>query len=317
MTVLQKCGDLVSRRIRHDASLRDIAEVVDALSELLAKGESGDHDSFARYQDITYSLHTVREPRLRRTCRTITDHLYPVEEGFIPVEKLERLLPIDDFRGQVDEIIRQQSRVRHPMSMHLYEGEPTHQQLRRFLYHHWLRSSAFFSLIATFAARLDDIREAASLYQNLYEEAGEGDISGAHPLLLQKLLRYFDVPCDFGERSDMPEEQAYLNNRIRCVRTLQPGWGLAVLFAIEDVTSGNHRKIYELLRRREVPHEYCRFHEIHGTVDEAHAGELWELVAIKATNVEFQQAFLTSLQHHFRVNRRYFDALWKSMQALG
>ncbi|HFX2132824.1 TPA: HOASN domain-containing protein, partial [Pseudomonas aeruginosa] len=42
----------------------------------------------------------------------------------------------------------------------------------------------------------------------------------------------------------------------------------------------------------------------------------WQLIARRIPDVQFQNAFLTSLSQHFRVERAYYDAIWEEMQSV-
>jgi hypothetical protein len=164
--------------------------------------------------------------------------------------------------------------------------------------------------------RFENFEDSTPLYENLFDEAGNGDPNKAHPILLQNLLRYRDLPCDLDAESTMPEEQAYLNNRIRCLRHPDEAWGLALVYLLESVTAANHKKIYRMLEQAGIPADYLEFHYVHGFVDEVHSAELWGLVARRTDDGAFRKTFLRSALHHFEVTRQYYDAMWVEMQAL-
>ena len=202
------------------------------------------------------------------------------------------------------------------MSLHLFQGTPSHEEVKFFLHHHWIRSYNFYSLLAELAFRFDDIADASVFYRNLYGESGAESADRSHPALLAKLMEYFGIPLRIDFSSLNPLEKAYLNNRIRCVRHTDIAWGLALLYAVESVSRVNHLRIYELLQERGVPEEPSEFHRLHGTQDEIDTEELWQLISKFAGKEAFQRTFMQSLTQHFTINRRYFDVLWEEMQAL-
>ena len=69
-----------------------------------------------------------------------------------------------------------------------------------------------------------------------------------------------------------------------------------------------------MLRKAGVPEEACEFHRMHGMVDDGHAAHMWTSIQRHAASAGFRATFLRSLEHHFRLTDRYFDALWREMQ---
>ncbi len=118
---------------------------------------------------------------------------------------------------------------------------------------------------------------ASVLHRNLYDETGGEDSEQAHPFLLQRLLRHLGVPHGFHDRPELPEAQAYLNNRIRCARHPNRAWGLAVLYSLEAGTPATHGNIYALLQRFGVP-DAREFHRVHMSAAVEHARETAGLI---------------------------------------
>lgn len=245
----------------------------------------------------------------------MASQVYLVEDRFAPEPAGFSAVPVEEFRKKVDAEIEARSRVRHPMSVHLFQGTPPVEDVRFFLEHHWVRSYNFYSLLAELAFRFENIEDASVFYRNLYGEAGAETPERSHPALLSHLMTYFDIPLRIDFPALHPLEKAYLNNRIRCVRHTDVAWGLALLYAVESVSCVNHRRIYELLQRLGVPEQPSEFHRLHGTQDEIDTEEMWALIAKFAPSEDFQRKFMQSLARHFEINRAYFDLLWEQMQA--
>ena len=306
----------MSEALKPAAPMQLLMRAAESILKLAKRGLSGDSDSYAQYQALLLDLHLPGEARTEATRRWLASKIYEVEDGFVPEPTDFTLLPVDAFRERVDAEIASQTRVRHAMSLHLFQGNPSHEEVQFFLQHHWIRSYNFYSLLAELAFRFDDIADASVFYRNLYGEAGAESADRSHPALLAKLMEYFGIPLRIDFSSLNALEKAYLNNRIRCVRHTDTAWGLSLLYAVESVSRVNHLRIYELLQRRGIPEEPSEFHRLHGTQDEIDTEELWQLISKFAGKEAFQRTFMQSLAQHFAINRRYFDVLWQEMQAL-
>lgn len=307
-------GSLLAAALKPGANHSEVMLALEALLECTEKGLAGDAASYAQYQSCLLDLHLPGEPRTEPTRRWMASQVYLVEDKFAPALPNFSALPVDQFRERVDAEIAARSRVKHPMSIHLFEGMPPRQDVRFFLQHHWYRSYNFYSLLAELAFRFEAIEDASVFYRNLYGEAGAETPDRSHPALLSHLMTYFDIPLNIDFARLHPLEKAYLNNRIRCVRHTDVAWGLALLYAVESVSCVNHRRIYELLQRLDVPAEPSEFHRLHGMQDEIDTEEMWELIAKFAPSESFQRMFMQSLTRHFEINKAYFDMLWREMQ---
>lgn len=316
MTPPAESARLLAEALRPEGTLPQLLNATESILALVERGLSGDAESHAQYQTILMELHLPGEPRTEPTRRWLASQIYKVEDTFAPQLPTFQPLPAQDFRVHVDAEIAARTRVKHPMSVHLFQGTPSREEVRFFLHHHWIRSYNFYSLLAELAFRFEDIADASVFYRNLYGEAGAESADRSHPALLAKLMAYFQIPLRIDFQPLHAQEKAYLNNRIRCVRHTDIAWGLSLLYAVESVSRVNHLRIYELLQRQGIPEEYCEFHRLHGTQDEIDTEELWELISKFASNGAFQRTFMQSLTRHFEINRKYFDVLWAELQGL-
>ncbi len=312
------CADdasaLLAAALKPTATYSQVTLALEAILALTAKGLAGDAAAYAQYQSLLLELHIPGDARTEPTRRWMASQVYRMEDEFAPALSDFSALPVDQFREKVDAEIAARTRVKHPMSVHLFQGSPPLEDVRFFLQHHWNRSYNFYSLLAELAFRFEAIEDASVFYRNLYGEAGAEAPDRSHPALLSHLMTYFDIPLQVDFPALHPLEKAYLNNRIRCVRHTDVAWGLALLYAVESVSCVNHRRIYELLQRLGVPEEPSEFHRLHGTQDEIDTEEMWELIAKLAPSATFQRQFMQSLTRHFEINRAYFDMLWQQMQ---
>jgi pyrroloquinoline quinone (PQQ) biosynthesis protein C len=307
---------MLAEALRPESGLPQLLTAAESLLTLVDRGLSGDAESHAQYQTLLMELHLPGEPRTEPTRRWLASEIYRVEDKFAPQLPAFQPLPVESFRARVDDEIASRTRVKHPMSVHLFQGTPSREEVKYFLHHHWIRSYNFYRLLAELAFRFEDIDDASVFYRNLYGEAGAESAERSHPALLATLMKHFEIPLSIDFQPLHAQEKAYLNNRIRCVRHTNIAWGLALLYAVESVSRVNHLRIYELLQRQGIPEEYCEFHRLHGTQDEIDTEELWQLISKFAGSESFQRTFMQSLARHFDINRKYFDVMWQEMQGL-
>ena len=271
--------------------------------------------AFSAYHRLLWRLH-VHPERLHDPLRAwLASAGYDAEEATIPLPAVDPTLDQDGFIALICAEHEARSGLRHPMSAHLFEGDPPEfAELAIYLRHHWHRSRLFYRELADFSLGRD-LAAASVIFRNLYDEGGGEQTPKAHPFLLQKLLLHLRIPCGFADEPELPQALAYLSNRIRCSRRANAAWGLAVLFSLEYGTPTTHGNIYRLLRHFEVPEEFCEFHHLHMSADVEHARELVDLIRERVLSAEDRATFIASLRHHRALGRRYFDAIWREIQA--
>lgn len=289
------------------------ASAYTALRELAVRTFAGaDDDAATTYHGLVWDLHAPGDPRTYALRTWLVEAGYAVEEAHVPAVALTAALAPAELLARLDE--ERRAGPPHPMSEHLFRGAPTLGDLKIYLRHHWHRSRYFYREL-TELALTRPLGQASVLHRNLHEETGEDDPARAHPFLLQRLLGHLGVPRGFDDRPELPAAQAYLNNRIRCARRASPAWGLAVLWALEAGTPATHGEIWALLGRLGVPDDAREFHRVHMTADVAHAADTAALIGRVVTSPEDQATLIASLRYHRALGRRYFDAIWREIQA--
>lgn len=289
------------------------ASMLGALTELALKGSAS---AQAEYQQLLYILSLSDDVATALTRRWLANAIYRVEERFMPCADLTSPLSEEDFEQRLKREIAAQSREHHPMSQYVFAGKASRAQLQVFLRHQWFRTFRLYRDAADLLVNLTDVDEAAALARYLYGELGEEDERSSHPRLLAKLLKAIDLEADFAAISTLPEEIAYLNNRARSFRNPDAGWGLAVFYITELVVPGNHEKLYRALLQAGLSEEAAEYYKIHISLVPPRAKREWQLISRRIPDVAFQNAFLTSLAQHFRVERAYYDAVWKQLQSV-
>lgn len=312
-------AERVDEALCRGAAPRTVARAAEALAALAERATEQDEIAYAAYHAQLYELHERVDAETQATRRWLCHAGYAVEEARILRERaedsrfdVEDAAPLALRRRLVAEHERR-SGLRHPMSTHLFHGRPTRRDVLVYLEHHWYRSRGFHRELTELSLGLP-LTESRVVVANLHEELGEGQPGRAHPELLQRLLVHLQVPCTFDRRPSWPEAHAYLNNRVRCARSGEPAWGLAVMFALEYGTPATHGSIYELLARMGVPEPQREFHRIHMLGDEAHAEAFIEQILRLVVTPAARRILLVSLDHHRALGMRYFDRIWREIQ---
>jgi pyrroloquinoline quinone (PQQ) biosynthesis protein C len=300
--------------LRPGAPTATIGKFLDELEDLGRRGHAGDKEAYAAYQGTMFALHTNRDPATYTTRAWLASRMYPLEEEQIERVQLPEKLSWDDFVDRAKNEGSSKQRIAHPMSRHLFEGDPSLGAVRVYLHHHWHRTKDFYQRLAELAVRLE-MDDAAVVYENVAEEVGVGD-APAHPPLLQALLAHLDIPCDVTDEPTHPAAHAYLNEWFRACRAPRLEWGLGFVFSIEWGVPQVHGRIHALLERKGIPEEHRKFHWMHSTLDLEHSDEILEVAERLITTKEGQEMFLSELRHRKQVlGPPYFDSIWEEMQA--
>lgn len=307
---------VVAVALAPNASSAHIEAAAKAVSDLAELAHRGNASAFAEYQQLLYILALSDDVATTLTRRWLCNAVYRVEERFMPSADLSTPLSELDFQGRLEQEISSQSREQHPMSQYVFAGSASPAQLRVFLQHQWFRTFRLYREAADLLVNLIDVDEAAALSRYLYGELGEEDEKRSHPRLLAKLLNAVGLEEDFQAISTLPEEIAYLNNRARCFRNPDVGWALAVFYVTELVVPGNHEKLYHALLKAGVSEDAAEYYKIHISLVPPRAKREWQLISRRIPDPVFQNSFLTSLSQHFRLERAYYDAVWKEMQSV-
>jgi pyrroloquinoline quinone (PQQ) biosynthesis protein C len=296
-----------------------VARAAEALAELAEHATPDDPIAYRGYHALLFELHERQDPFTYATRRWLCQAAYAVEEARILAARADDpRFAADDLSGPQlrARIIAEHDRrsgLRHPLSAHLFEGTPARHDVLVYLQHQWFRSRGFYRELVELGLGFE-LAQAQGMIANLHDELGEGQPGRSHPELLERLLVHLGVPCGAHERPAWVEAHAYLNNRVRCARSGEPAWGLAVLFALEYGTPATHGSIHELLQRMGVPESLCEFHRIHRHVDIGHAEVIIEQTLRQVVTPSARRTFLVSLDHHRALGMRYFDRIWREIQ---
>jgi heme oxygenase-like protein len=296
---------------------REPERLLEARDRLIRLGAAaaGSDETFARYHATMYALHERRDMATATRRAWLAAEAYPGDESRVADCDWPHALPLDEFHAHVDGLLSMRGRLGSEMSEYLFSGKqvPAWGAARLYILHHWYRSRRFYELVGTFAMRtpLDDV---APLNENLAVETGALPGTRPHPRMLDDLLTYFGLPESGQDHPAMPIAWAYINNRHRCVRTVHPAWGLALLYSLEFTTTETHTNVHNMLERVGAPPDARAFHALHMVSDTEHAAGIWHAGRLAVADLEGQRIFLRSLAEQQRLSRAYFGAIWQTIQ---
>ncbi len=297
-----------------EATPVQIASVALALTRLAEQAHGGDAGAWTTYHATVYGLHEHRDPVTLAARTYVTEQAHRVDDHYAPLVEHDQALSPDEFREHAMAVGGPAQRSAHPMSVHLFDGPPSAPDLAIYMRHHWHRTKRFYTLFGEFGRRLP-LSDVAPIYGNLFDETGcESPEATPHPTMLQRLLQHMGVPCDLDDHSELTSGQAYLNNRVRCMRSRQPEWGWGMLFSLECIVHGVHGKILRQLRQLGLDEDMCEFHRLHSELDADHAAELLDIIVDRVRTAQQQRIFFSSIALHQQRGQRYFDAIWTQIQ---
>jgi pyrroloquinoline quinone (PQQ) biosynthesis protein C len=305
---------LVEQALEQDATPAAVVAGLDEVARLAKRSSGGDDPkAFEEYHRVLYHLHQDRNPRNYTTRSWLASHAHKIEnQALPPVEAFGPLSPEALMERLLEEMARDTT-SQPATAKRLFEGKPKMEEVKIYFRHHWYRSQWFYRDITEFVLRFSNVTDLSGLYENLFDETGGGNCDKPHPRLLRNLLEYLKVPCEDGP--DSAEANAYLNFRSRCLRNPDVAWGCAYLFALEQGTPAFHTKVLAMLRRMDVPEEFCEFHTIHTGVDVKHANDVATLLRKYVATAEAQQIAVAVIREFLQLRRRYFDRIWSEIDA--
>jgi hypothetical protein len=195
-----------------------------------------------------------------------------VEQQYLPSEPVPaELRDCDDFLAWLKQRIAQHRVNSHPLFDYFDRDDITHEECRYFLSNYRVNMQRFhlhvaaYSLIVPFEMRQE-------LYDNLYDEFGQGNFAQAHPNLFEPLMDHYG-----GAREADHNAETYhlLNTKISlCWFADGLHYGLGGLGALELSIPAQQRRVLAYLRRRGLGEDLVKFFVVHCELDGEH-GDGW------------------------------------------
>lgn len=188
-----------------------------------------------------------------------------------------------------------QHRVNHHNLFDYFDADDlSDEEVRYFLANYRVNMQRFHLHVAAYSLFVPfEMRE--ELYENLYDEFGQGDFAQAHPNLFEPMMDYFGGAKD----SDCNAETCHLLNTKINLCWFADGLysGLGGMGALELSIPAQQKRILAHLRRRGLSEELVKFFVVHCECDEAH-GDGWFAAGMPYINThdDFQKVFSAAMR---------------------
>ncbi len=204
-----------------------------------------------------------------------------VEQAYLGKEELPReFARPEEFIEWLKERIAAHRVNSHPLFDYFDRDDLSQEEVRYFLSNYRVNMQRFhlhvaaYSLIVPFPMRQE-------LYDNLYDEFGQGDFAQAHPNLFEPLMQHFGG----AKEADHNAETYHLLNTKISLCWFADGlhYGLGGLGALELSIPAQQRRILAHLRRRGLSEDLVKFFVVHCELDGEH-GNGWFAAGLPYTN---------------------------------
>ncbi|WP_394847164.1 iron-containing redox enzyme family protein [Pendulispora brunnea] len=239
-----------------------------------------------RLMDSGFGLGKLRSEsdwRIRNVIERVEQAYLPRED--VPIE----LTNYDDFLTWLKGRIALHRVNSHALFDFFDRGDITAEECRYFLSNYRVNMQRFhlhvaaYSLIVPFQMRQE-------LYDNLYDEFGQGNFAQAHPNLFEPLMKHYGG----AKESDHNAETYHLLNTKISLCWFADGlhYGLGGLGALELSIPAQQKRVLAYLRRRGLSEELVKFFVVHCELDGEH-GDGWFAAGKPYTHTRrhFQKVF--------------------------
>ncbi|TKH88723.1 iron-containing redox enzyme family protein [Bacillus cereus] len=197
----------------------------------------------------------------------------------------------------------------HPFLDYINSGKMTKEEARLFIGNYRVINE-FFHLHIAILSYFSPLEFRGTMYENLNDELGQGDIKKAHPTIFKKLLAALEVPNHFAF---LPESIATLNNMVSLTAFSNYLYGLGAMGALETAVPLQQSKIANGFRQIGLDSSALEFFDTHVEIDVVH-GEQWfeslqEVIETKDDCI----AVLNGAKSILDARVVFYDGLWNEM----
>lgn len=238
-----------------------------------------------------FALGTKRgelEWKIRSIVESVENELLSKAE--IPVQITEPAEFIDWLKTKIHE---------HPVNTHeLFKyfdnDDLSSEEIRYFLSNYRVNMQRFHLHVAAYSLFVPfQMRE--ELYENLYDEFGQGDFEQAHPNLYEPLMDYFGG----AREEDWNPETFHLLNTKMALCWFADGlqYGLGGMGALELSIPAQQRRMLAHFRRRGLTESMLKYFVVHCECDEAH-GDGWFAAGLPyiKTREDFKKVYVAAMR---------------------
>ena len=218
-----------------------------------------------------------------------------IEQQYLSKEKIpEGMNDPDEFLAWLKTRISKHRVNQHELFGYFDADDLSDEEVRYFLSNYRVNMQRFHLHVAAYSLFVP-FKMREELYDNLYDEFGQGIFDEAHPNLFEPLMHHFG-----GIRPDdcNTETCHLLNTKINlCWFGRDMHSGLGGMGALELSIPHQQKRVLAHLRRRGLSEELVKFFVIHCELDEDH-GDGWFAAGMPymTTHSDFQEVFSAAMR---------------------
>lgn len=292
-----------------------VAGAVGAARELARRSyesrEDG-YEAYRSYQRTLFRLHYDPDPQTHWSRQYVASQVYDIEAHRMETPTgTGRPLSSVEFLARIEADQAELSPLKHELFQYLFEGHPSFDDVIAYLRQQWLIFQFFWVQFAELAAQLErldaPIDHLAVLYENVWEEMGEGDPSTSHFVQHKRRQDELGIETSFRGAPDHPETMDYINTRLRLMRSMDPVAALGSVFSQEASAQSYGSQHHKMLVDAGIKEELGQVYAVHTTIDVEHAAEIALLGFELAETRADQERFFAGHRAQHRVWAAHMD----------
>jgi pyrroloquinoline quinone (PQQ) biosynthesis protein C len=218
-----------------------------------------------------------------------------VEKEMLPKAHIpSHIIDSEEFIDWLKARIHEHRVTDHELFVYFDKNDLSDEEIRYFLSNYRVNMQRFHLHVAAYSLFVP-FKMREELYENLYDEFGQGDFERAHPNLFEPLMEHFG-----GAREDdwNPETYHLLNTKINlCWFADGLQYGLGGMGALELTIPAQQRRVLANLRKRGLSETQVRFFVVHCELDEAH-GDGWFAAGLPyiRSRSDFEKTYIAAMR---------------------
>lgn len=282
----------------------------------------GDRGAYEALQPALFDLHLRPEPGTHWVRQFLASQVYDIEaERMLVDTDTDRdagLLERDELRHRIWGQQRELTPLCHPLLQRLFTVADR-GQVEAYLRQQWLILQFFWTQFVELGAQLErngtPIRHLVPVFENVWDELGEGDPSASHVERHRSRQHALGLAVDHHATPDHAETMDYINTRLRLMRAENPAQALGSIFSQEATAQSYGRLHHDMLERVGIGENHGQLYALHSVADVQHADEVLNLGCELATSRLDQERFLVGHRAQMLIWWAHFDRVEATMGA--
>ncbi len=157
-------------------------------------------------------------------------------------------------------------------------GKLSIDEIQYFFSQHISYSKNFTKLLSLVTSRLDNPEHRAQIVENLWEEAGEGDIKNNHARMYNDFLKDIAIDVSLGQKDSRSYAKYYADSCLKYLSNCSPAQACAFIgFGTEMIVPKLYSTYIKNFKAVEMPEDIYKFFSLHVECDDGHADTLIDI----------------------------------------